>query len=250
MSGLMSLTGEPVNGPMRAGFAAADIATGMTAAFALSSALFQRTHTGRGQFVDVSMLESMLGFLSGQVAEYTVADYRHAQYGNRSVSMKPTADRFGCGGGHIVLAVLTDGQFVSLMTALGRADALADPRFADWFSRMEHAQALRAIIETAMTEGTPQSWEQRLTEADVPCATVHSIPEIVGHPQLGHREYLQDVDTPFGPVRLAGPAFRLAHGTGGLDRPIALPGEHTDEVLADLGYDPAMIAALRDAQVI
>ena len=250
MSGLMTLTGETVNGPMRAGFAAADVATGITGAFAIATALFQRTHTGRGQFVDVAMLDSMMGFLNGQIAEWLNTGYRHPQYGNRSVSMKPTADRFGCGGGHIVLAVLTDRQFVSLMTALGRADALADPRFADWFSRMEHAQALRAIIETAMTEGTPQSWEQRLTEADVPCATVHSIPEIVGHPQLGHREYLQDVDTPFGPVRLAGPAFRLAHGTGGLDRPIALPGEHTDEVLADLGYDPAMIAALRDAQVI
>jgi crotonobetainyl-CoA:carnitine CoA-transferase CaiB-like acyl-CoA transferase len=250
MSGLMALTGEPVNGPMRAGFAAADIATGMTAAFALSSALFQRTHTGRGQFVDVSMLESMLGFLSGQVAEYTVSGHRHAQYGNRSVTMKPTADRFRCGDGHLVLAVLTDRQFVSLMTALGRADVLADACFADWPSRTDHAQALREIIEAALAHGTPHEWERRLTEADVPCATVHAIAEILDHPQLVHRGFLRDVDTPFGPVRLAGPAFRLAHGNGDLDRPVALPGAHNDEVLTGLGYDPAAIAALRDAQVI
>ena len=250
MSGLMTLTGEPVNGPMRAGFAAADVATGITGAFAIATALFQRTHTGRGQFVDVAMLDSMLGMLSGQIAEWTVTGYRHPQYGNRSVSMKPTADRFRCGDGWLVLAVLTEPQFQRLMTTLGRPDTLADPRFADWFSRMEHAQALREAIEGAMRDGTPAQWERRLTEADVPCAVVTSIPEILEHPQLQHRGFLQTAQTPWGPVRLAGPAFRLAHGTGGIDRPLATIGMHTDEVLAELGYDAAAIAALREAEVV
>jgi crotonobetainyl-CoA:carnitine CoA-transferase CaiB-like acyl-CoA transferase len=250
MSGLMTLTGEPVNGPMRAGFAAADVATGITGAFAIATALFQRTHTGRGQFVDVAMLDSMLGMLSGQIAEWTVTGYRHPQYGNRSVSMKPTADRFGCGDGYIVLAVLTEPQFGRLMTTIGRADALADPRFADWFARMEHAQALREVIETAMRDGTPAQWAQRLTEADVPCAVVTSIPEILEHPQLEHRGFLQTAQTPWGPVKLAGPAFRLRHGGGGIDRPLATLGMHTDEVLAELGYDAAAIAALREAEVV
>lgn len=250
MSGLMTLTGEPVNGPMRAGFAAADVATGITGAFAIATALFQRTHTGRGQFVDVAMLDSMLGMLSGQIAEWTVTGYRHPQYGNRSVSMKPTADRFSCGDGYIVLAVLTEPQFGRLMTTIGRADALADPRFADWFARMEHAQALREVIEAAMRDGTPAQWAQRLTEADVPCAVVTSIPEILEHPQLEHRGFLQTAQTPWGPVKLAGPAFRLRHGGGGIDRPLATLGMHTDEVLAELGYDAAAIAALREAEVV
>jgi crotonobetainyl-CoA:carnitine CoA-transferase CaiB-like acyl-CoA transferase len=250
MSGLMTLTGEPVNGPMRAGFAAADVATGITGAFAIATALFQRTHTGRGQFVDVAMLDSMLGMLSGQIAEWTVTGYRHPQYGNRSVSLKPTADRFRCGDGWLVLAVLTEPQFHRLMTTLGRADTLADPRFADWFSRMEHAPALREAIEGAMREGTPAQWAQRLTEADVPCAVVSSIPEILEHPQLEHRGFLQTAQTPWGPVRLAGPAFRLAHGGGGIDRPLATLGMHTDEVLGELGYDAAAIAALREAEVV
>ena len=123
----MSITGEEVNGPMRAGFAAADITTGMTAAFAVVCALYQRSQTGKGQFVDVSMLESMMNFLAPQIAEYTVADYRHQQFGNRSTSRKPTADRFRCGEGYIVLAVLTDKQFASLLTAIGRADAPRRP---------------------------------------------------------------------------------------------------------------------------
>jgi crotonobetainyl-CoA:carnitine CoA-transferase CaiB-like acyl-CoA transferase len=250
MSGLMTLTGEPVNGPMRAGYAAADVATGITCAFAIATALFQRTHTGRGQFVDVSMLDSMLGMLSGQVAEWLVGGYRHPQQGNRSISLKPTADRFRCGDGWLVLAVLTEPQYQRLLRTLGRDDALADPRFADWALRIEHAPALRALIEAALEGGTPAAWAARLTEADVPCGVVTSIAEIVEHPQLAHRGFLQRADTPFGEVTLAGPAFRLAHGNGGIDRPLATAGQHIDEVLGELGYDAAAIAALREAGVV
>ena len=250
MSGLMSLTGEPVNGPMRAGFAVADITTGITAAFAVASALYQRTHTGEGQFVDVAMLDSMVGFLSGQVAEYTTTGQRHQQLGNGSVSGKPTADRFRCGNGFLVLAVLTDKQFGNLMRALGREDALRDPRFADWPSRSANKVALRELIEHAMRDGDPASWERRLIDADAPCGQVNSIADVTAHPQLAHREMIQEVSTPYGSVRLAGSAFRMAHGTGGLDRPIALPGEHTDEVLASIGYDPQAIAALRADKVV
>jgi crotonobetainyl-CoA:carnitine CoA-transferase CaiB-like acyl-CoA transferase len=250
MSGLMSLTGEPVNGPMRAGFAVADITTGITAAFAVASALFQRTHTGVGQFVDVAMLDSMLGFLSGQVAEYTTTGQRHEQLGNGSVSGKPTADRFRCGKGFLVLAVLTDKQFGNLMRALGREDALSDPRFADWPSRSANKVALRELIEHAMRDGDPASWERRLIDADAPCGQVNSIADVTAHPQLAHRDMLQEVQTPYGPVRLAGSAFRMAHGTGGLDRPMSLPGEHTDEVLASIGYDAQAIAALRADKVV
>jgi len=250
MSGLMSLTGEPVNGPMRAGFAVADITTGITAAFAVASALFQRTHTGEGQFVDVAMLDSMVGFLSGQVAEYTTTGQRHEQLGNGSVSGKPTADRFRCGSGFLVLAVLTDKQFGNLMRALGREDALSDPRFADWPSRSANKAALRELIEAAMSDGDPASWERRLIDADAPCGQVNSIADVTAHPQLAHREMLQEVQTPYGPVRLAGSAFRMAHGTGGLDRPISQPGEHTDEVLASIGYDAQAIAALRADKVV
>ena len=250
MSGLMSLTGEPVNGPMRAGFAVADITTGITAAFAVASALYQRTHTGEGQFVDVAMLDSMVGFLSGQVAEDTTTGHRQEQLGNGTVSGKPTADRFRCGKGFLVLAVLTDKQFGNLMRTLGREDALRDPRFADWPSRSANKVALRELIEHAMRDGDPASWERRLIDADAPCGQVNSIADVTAHPQLAHRDMLQEVQTPYGPVRLAGSAFRMAHGTGGLDRPIALPGEHTDEVLASIGYDDQAIAALRADKVV
>jgi crotonobetainyl-CoA:carnitine CoA-transferase CaiB-like acyl-CoA transferase len=250
MSGLMSLTGVAENGPMRAGFAAADVTAGMMAAYAMACALYQRTHTGVGQFVDVSMLDAMLNFLSLPVAEYTVSGFRHTQFGNRSVSRKPTADRFRCADGFIVLAVLTDKQFTRLMQTLGCEDALQDARFADWFSRTENATALREIIESAMQDGDPKSWEQRLTQADVPCATVYSIAEIVDHPQILHRGLLRTTETPFGAVRLVGPGFTMAHGSGGIDRPAVLPGTNTDELLGSIGYSDAEVAQLHVDKVV
>ena len=157
MSGIMSITGEPANGPTRAGFAICDTIGGVTAALAVASALFQRTHTGRGQLVDVAMLDAALAFIPGPVSEYTVAGIEQRQIGNGSVSRKVTASRFRTRDGFIVLAVLTEKQFASLMKALGRPDALADPRFVDWPARTANEPALREIIETALATDDPRS---------------------------------------------------------------------------------------------
>src|SRR5947199_265531 len=175
MSGIMSITGEPASGPTRAGFAICDRIGGVTAAFAVASALYQRTHTGRGQLVDVAMLDAALAFIPGTVSEYTVAGIEPRQIGNGSVSRKPTASRFRAGDGYIVLAVLTEKQFVNLMKALGRPDVLADPRFKNWPSRTENEQALREIIEAAMATDDPRTWETRLTAADVPCGSIWKV---------------------------------------------------------------------------
>jgi crotonobetainyl-CoA:carnitine CoA-transferase CaiB-like acyl-CoA transferase len=250
MSGIMSITGEPAGGPMRAGFAICDTIGGVTAALAVASALYQRTHTGRGQFVDVGMLDAALAFIPGPVSEYTVAGIEQRQIGNGSVSRKPTANRFRAGNGFIVLAVLTDKQFASLMRTLGRADALDDPRFKDWAARTDNQVALREVIEAALATDDPKTWEAQLTAADVPCACIWTIDEIVQHPQLEHRDVLQTVDSRYGPLRLVGAGFRLAHGSPSIDRAPPTLGEHTDEILAEAGYAPAEIEQLRGAAVI
>jgi crotonobetainyl-CoA:carnitine CoA-transferase CaiB-like acyl-CoA transferase len=250
MSGIMSITGEPASGPTRAGFALCDTIGGMTAALAVSSALYQRTVTGRGQMVDVAMLDAALAFIPGPVSEYTVAGIEQRQIGNGSVSRKPTASRFRARDGYLVLAVLTEKQFVGLMTTLGRADALDDPRFADWPARTANEPALREIIEAALAADTPKSWEARLTAADVPCGAIWTIDEIVGHPQLAHRDVLQTIDTRYGPMRLVGSGFRLAHGSPGLDREPPTLGEHTEEILREAGYAADEIERLRRDAVI
>ncbi|HEY3100061.1 MAG TPA: CoA transferase [Methylomirabilota bacterium] len=250
MSGIMSITGDPAGGPMRAGFAICDTIGGMTAALAVASALYQRAHTGRGQFVDVAMLDAALAFIPGPVTEYTVAGIPQRQIGNGSVSRKPTAGRFRAGDGYLVLAVLTEKQFVALMRTIGRAEALDDPRFKDWRARTDHEPALREIIEGALAKDDPKSWEVRLTAADVPCATVWKIDEITRHPQLEHRDVLQTIDSRYGPMRLVGAGFRLAHGGPGIEREPPTLGEHTDEILAEAGYTPAEIKDLRRDGVI
>ena len=250
MSGIMSITGDPAGGPMRAGFALCDQLAGMTGAFAVAAALYQRTHTGRGQFVDVSMLDATLGFLSAQVVEYTATGHQQGQIGNQSTSRKVTAHRFKAGDGYIVLAVLSEKQFRLLMQALGRTEVLDDPRFKDWPARAENEAALREIIEGSMASDTAARWEARLVEADVPCASVRTIEEIVNHPQLHHRTVLQRVMSPDGPRTLVGSGFQLAHGAGRITAPPPRLGQHTEEILREAGFGNEAIEALRANGVI
>jgi len=249
MSGIMSITGHEDKGPTRAGFALCDTIGGMTAAFAVSSALYQRTHTGIGQFVDVAMLDAALSFLSGQVAEHTVTGHKHRQYGNLSSTGKATGNRFKAGEGDLMLAVMTERQYENLMRGLGREDALADPRFKDWPSRSRYEPALRAVIEDALAGDSAKNWEQRLTKLDVPCAGIWAISEIVHHKQLEHRDVIQHVASDYGELTLIGSGFRLAHGGGGIDRPPPRIGEHNAAILAEAGYDTAEIAALGEEGV-
>ncbi|MGY8662781.1 CoA transferase [Bradyrhizobium sp. UFLA05-109] len=250
LSGIMAITGHPETGPTRAGFAVCDVLSGATAAFAVSSALYQRDRTGKGQLVDVSMLEATLAFLSGQIADWSVVGHRQQLSGNQAVSRKTTANLFRCGDGYILLAVNSEKQYRALMTALGRADTLCDPRFADWFSRNENEPALRAIIEEALATKSPREWETLLEDAGAPCASIWTIEEIIDHPQIVARGAIQELDTPYGRVRFAGSGFKLAHGGGKLDHMAPELGADTDAVLGELGFDAAEIAELRAREIV
>jgi len=226
------------------------VLSGATAAFAVSSALFQRTHTGKGQMVDVSMLEATLAFLSGQVADYSVAGHRQQLSGNQAVSRRPTANLFKAGDGHLLLAVNSEKQYRALMTAIGRADALDDPRFADRLARQQNEPALRAIIEQALAKKSPREWEKVLEAAGAPCASIWKIEEVIDHPQISARRAVQEIDTPYGRLRFAGSGFQLAHGGGRLDSMAPALSAHTDEVLNSLGYDANAIAELRAREIV
>jgi crotonobetainyl-CoA:carnitine CoA-transferase CaiB-like acyl-CoA transferase len=250
MSGLMSITGYEETGPTRAGFAACDVISGMTGAFAVSSALYQRTHTGKGQFVDVAMLDATLNFLRQQVVEYTVAGYKNRQRGNLSVTRKPTADMYRTANGYLVLAVLTEKQFARLLSVLGLSDVLQDPRFKDWPARIANGAALHAIIEQALASADASAWADRFKQADIPSGRVGTIDEIVHHPQLAHRDLLQHIAGRYGDVTLVGSGFRLAHGNGAVERAPPALGEHTDEILREAGYTANEVAALRGENVV
>ena len=250
MSGVMAITGHPEMGPTRAGFAVCDVLSGATAAFAVSSALFQRTNTGRGQLLDVSMLEASLAFLATQVADYTVAGHHQPQAGNQAISRKATANLFRAKDSSLLLAVNDEKQYRALMGGLGCAEVLGDPRFADWFLRKQNEAALRAIIEAALAAEDAKIWERRLNDAGAPCASIWKIEEIIDHPQIVERGAMQTVDSPYGRLRLIGSGFQMAHGGGRLDTMAPEVGADTEAVLAEIGYDDAAIAALRADAVI
>lgn len=250
LSGIMSLTGHKEMGPTRAGFAVCDVLSGMTAAFAVSSALFQRNHTGQGQFVDVSMLEASLAFLSTQVADFTVAGHRQEQFGNQAISRKVTANLFRAKDSFLLLAVNSDSQFDALMRTVGRADVLDDPRFADWFTRKENETALRAIIEDALAAADAKSWETRLNGAGAPCASIWRIEDVIDHPQIVARGAMQVAETPYRAVRLMGSGFQMAHNGGRLDTAPPELGAHNAETLREAGYSGDEIAMLRHDAVV
>ncbi|MGY4626486.1 CaiB/BaiF CoA transferase family protein [Bradyrhizobium sp. USDA 4486] len=250
LSGIMAITGHPETGPTRAGFAVCDVLSGATAAFGVSSALYQRDRTGKGQLIDVSMLEATMAFLSGQIADWSVAGHRQQLSGNQAVSRKTTANLFKAGDGYILLAVNNEKQYRALMSTLGREDTLSDPRFADWFSRNENEPALRAIIEEALAKRPAREWETILEDAGAPCASIWKVEEVIDHPQIKARGAIQELDTPYGRLRFAGSGFKLAHGGGRLDRMAPELGADTDAVLGELGFDAAEIAALRAREIV
>jgi crotonobetainyl-CoA:carnitine CoA-transferase CaiB-like acyl-CoA transferase len=250
MSGLMSVTGFPSNGPTRVGFAGADVMSGFTGAFGIASALYQRTHTGKGQLVDVAMIDAVTGFLAQQFTEHLMTGRVHEQAQNLSVTRKPTGNLFKTKDGWMVLAVMTDPQYQRLMKQLGREDTLPDPRFKDWPTRIANNTALHEIIEAAMKERSSAEWSAIFAKNDIPAGRVLTIPETVKLDHYGHRTILQTVETEHGPIKVIGSGFRLEHDGGSIDRPPATLGQHTDEVLGEAGYSSAEIAEMRTAKVV
>jgi crotonobetainyl-CoA:carnitine CoA-transferase CaiB-like acyl-CoA transferase len=250
MSGIMSVTGHPETGPTRAGFAVCDAIGGMTAAFAISSALYQRTHTQRGQFIDVAMLDASLSFLCAYVTDYTVGGHIQRQSGNRAQSRLPTADVFRVKNGYILLPVNNEKQFAALAKAIERPELISDHRFRSWPARLANETALRSTIENALAQADEKTWEARLSNADVPCSRVWTIPEIVAHPQVAARGVLQSIDSRYGTMVLVGTGFKLAHGGGSVETAPGLPGENSEAILADVEYTNAEIAAFRREGVV
>ena len=251
MSGLMSITGFPANGPTRVGFAGADVMSGATAALGVASALYQRTHTGKGQLVDVAMIDAVMGYLAQQFTEHLMTGRVHEQAANLSVTRKPTGNLFRTKDGWMVLAVMTDPQFQRLMKELGRADRRWPTRASSTGPRASPTTpALHEIIEAAMKSETSATWSERFAKADVPAGRVLSIPETVKLDHFSHRTILQTVETEHGPIQVVGSGFRLEHGGGSVDRPPATLGQHTDEILREAGYADTDIDGMRADKVV
>ena len=250
MGGLMSVTGHPGQGPVRAGTAIADITAGLYCAMGILAALLEREASGEGQWVDSSLLASQLAVMDFQAARWTVDREVAPQAGNDHPLYMPTG-MFETGDGFLNIAASGDDMFARLCAALGTEELLDDPRFADGPARGVNRAALNAAI-TAVTRGaTTAEWVERLNAGGVPSGPVYSFDQSFADPQVRHIGMAAPVDHPTrGRIELVGQPVRFHRTPWRMRNACPEMGEHTDAILDGLGYSGEEIAALREREVL
>jgi CoA:oxalate CoA-transferase len=252
LSGMMSVTGTPESAPLRSGYPVADTLAGMTAAFAISSALVRRNTSGEGAFIDVSMLDAALTAMGWAVSNYLIADVEPRPHGNDNFTAAPSG-AFRAKDGLINIAANKQEQFEALVAAVGRPELATDPRFAERESRKHHRGALKLQLEAALKNRSCAEWQAVFNKIGVPAGCVLTVPQALALPQIAQRELLKTFDDVPGverPITVARSGFKLSGGDPDVADPPPQLGRHTDEVLAGASYSAAEIAALRDAGVV
>jgi glutaryl-CoA transferase len=251
MGGLMSITGAPDGEPMKVGVAITDILTGMYAATAVLAALVQRERSGRGQHIDLALLDVQVAMLANQAENFLVTGQNPLRLGNAHPSIVPYQS-FATKDGHIVIAVGNDAQFRRLCAAAGRAELADDARFATNAGRVRNRDALLPMLARSIAMRTSRDWIEALEAANVPCGPINSLGEVFADPQVIDRGMRVDARRAgSGTVPLVRSPIRLSETpvqSGAC--PPAL-GEHTAEVLTRLlGMAPAEVDALRARRIV
>lgn len=250
--GVMSLTGEPGSPPTKVGFPVVDTFTGYSAAFAIVAALQQRERTGKGQQVDVAMLDCALVLMSSMVAPYLTTGIAPEKVGNKGFNGSPTSSTFFTKDRPITLGANTQRQYETMCTLIGREDLIHDPRFLTAPMREEREAELRGQIQPALLQRSASEWEQLLNAASVPAGVVRTLPEILDEPHLQTRKVV--LPLPPAPNGTQGFAlnigFQLQHGSTEHIGAAPTLGEHTRSVLQELGYAAQSIDQLASAKVV
>ena len=250
MGGLMAITGHPGEGPMRAGIAVADSAAGVYAATGILVALAEREKSGEGQWVQTSLLQAMIAMCDFQAAVYTVEGKVPPQNGNdhphsTPMGVLPTAD------GYINVGVGGEGQWKSFCTAIGRDDLADHPDYADAKLRFRNRPALMGLLGDLFRTQSTANWLDRLESEGVPAGPIYTMDEVFADPQVEHLGMAVPVHHHArGDIRLIAQPLVMSRTPWAIETPVAEPGEHTDEVLAEAGFSPDEIAGLRASRVV
>ncbi len=244
VGGVMSITGVPAGDPMKVGVAVTDLTTGMLAAFSICAALLGRQSTGRGQRVDLSLLETQVAWLANVAQAYLVSGREPARYGNAHASIVPY-ELFYAADKPVVVAVGNDQQFRRFVEILGRPGWATDPRFATNPARVRNRTELVVMIAAVMRERPAADWLGQMQAAGVPGGPVRTLPEVFADPQVLARGMKTDVAHPAaGTLPLIGIPFKFGDSPGTVRLHPPCLGEHTLEVLQEAGFTAAEIAAL------
>ncbi|WP_374467671.1 CaiB/BaiF CoA transferase family protein [Ferrovibrio sp.] len=255
MGGLMSVTGEkddlPGGGPQKAGVALVDVMTGLYATIAILGALNQRHRSGRGQYIDMALLDVSVATLANQALYYLVSGQAPVRMGNGHAAIVPYQS-FPTSDGHVIIAVGNDGQFAKLAEELGHPEWMQDPRFASNIERLNNRALVVAAIEAETSKRSMADLIAALEKRAVPCGPINTVDKVFADPHVQARGLQKTVPhSQQGEVPSVASPLRLSDSPVAYDRGPPLLGEHTDAVLKDmLGFDEAKLESLRKAKAI
>ena len=244
--GLMSITGAADGPPFRLGVAIADIVTGMFAAQGIAMALLARVRSGRGQRVDIGMLDSTAALLTYQAGIYFATGRTPARMGNRHPTIVPY-ETFAASDGDFVIAVGNDDQWRRFCMAIDAGTLADDERFATNQTRVAHYDSLRPLLAARLAQRPKGQWVSTLGAAGIPCGSVRDIAEVLADAQLDARQMIETVDhVTAGAVRVLGVPIKLSETPGAVRAAPPALGQHTEDILRnDCGLSAGDIAALR-----
>ncbi len=249
MGGLMMVTGKPGEGPMRAGAAVADMTAGYLAITGVLTALYEREQSGLGQWVQTSLLQAQIALLDFQAARYLIEGVVPAQVGNDHPTIMPTS-AYVTSDGYLNLS--SPGKlWVRLCESVGRTDLLTRPEFASGPLLSANRKLLNDELNAIFATKTTAEWVEQLNAAGVPCGPVYSMDEVFDDPQVKHLGVAAPVKHPrMGEMRILGPAVGLSRTPASIVRATPELGEHTDEVLGELGYSRTEIETMHQQGAI
>lgn len=249
ISGLMSVTGFPDGPPVRVGVPISDQVAALYAVCGILAALQARQRTGEGQEVQISLVDGMISLLSFQADRYFGAGQVPTRGGNEHPVSAPYGT-FRAQDGYINVAPAGDPMWERFARALGREDLIQDPRFLTNDLRRENRKEIDGIINKITSQRTMAEWIDYLNQAGVPCGPIYSLDQTFADPQVQHQQMLQEIEQPSGKVKTLGFPLKLSATPADIRRPAPQLGEHTADILRDLGYSPTEIESLRARGVI
>ena len=251
LSGAMSVTGDAQTAPLRSGFPISDTIAGITAAFAIASALVEQRTTGRGRRIDVSLLEATLAAMGWVVSNHLNGNVTPEPMGNENFTAAPSGT-FETGSGPLNIAANEQKQYETLCDLVGRPELKTDSRFAERQARKTHRAALRAELERALKSRSAAEWEALFNEHGVPSGCVLTVPQILNEAQITGRKFVETLPSALAanhPMRVTRPGFRLD-----IDYPQPAPppllGQDTERWLQSVGYSAAEISDLKERGVV